>query len=386
MVLLVVSLFASGYLAGWRTGTPAGDQSSGGTAAAGPYQARSFKGDTPRRDPLEVLREAQRPSGAIAVEPGSSRIVPYFANIAAIALVEEHPEDVKRCLEWYLGHLNRPDRWGLMGTVYDYRVTWEGRERPTLTYDSADSYAATFLTLLRAYVEETGDTGFVLDNLGDVKLIGSVIPALQDSDGLVWTTAARREKYLMDNCENYRGMMDYAAVLDVVGHRTEAAEVAAAAESIRAGIEDRLWNEERGSYDWAIYALRVGSLTLTELSRPSDWGRWYPDTTAQIFPVLSGLIDPGSARAVALYEKLNEKHPGWVTQAKTDPHPWSVLGYTAALMGDEIRAEEFTRATAAAYMAEEGPFSGLSWELGYHLRTLELLGLGPAGDEAPGSP
>jgi len=235
-------------------------------------------------------------------------------------------------------------------------------------------------------VERTGDTGFVLANLGDIKLVGSVICALQDSDGLVWATTARREKYLMDNCENYRGMMDYAAVLEAVGHRTKAAEVAATAERIKAGIEDRLWNEERGSYDWAIYALRVGSLTLTEFSRPSDWGSWYPDTVAQVFPVLSGLLGPGSPRAAALYEKLNERHPGWVTQAKTDPHPWSVLGYTAALMGDEVRAEEFTRATVAAYMAEEGPFSGLSWELGYYLRTLELLNLGPAPDETPGSP
>jgi len=131
---------------------------------------------------------------------------------------------------------------------------------------------------------------------------------------------------------------------------------------IRQGVEERLWNERRGNYDWGIYTFWLGGHRLGEVSRASDWKRWYPDTTAQVFPVISGLLRPADPRAVSLYQNLNQWHPGWVDQAKTDPHPWSVLGYAAAVMGDTRQALAFTRATAGAYMTNGGPFSELSWE------------------------
>ena len=330
----------------------------------------------PAKTPFVLLLESQLPSGAIKVAPDSDRIVPYFANLAAMALVQSRPAYVRDYLAWYLAHLNRPDRFGLPGTVYDYTVDPSGRERATEGYDSADSYAATFLSLLEAYVESTQDLDFVLTHLEDIALVASVIPRLQDTDGLVWATASRREKFLMDNAENYRGLCDYAEVLTLVGLADAAAAARATAEGIKEGVETRLWDSSRGNYAWGIYTYWLGGFRLGESRRESSWRRWYPDTTAQVFPVICGLLDPSDSRAVSLYDNLNTWHPGWVSQTKRDPHPWSVLGYAAAVMGDTERATAFVRATSAAYLADPGPYSNLSWELSWHLRTLRMIGQG----------
>lgn len=375
-VLAVLCLFSFGYAGGSRSST-------GGPRPGD--EVGYFTTRHPVRTPYEVLLACQLPSGAFTLKPGDSRIIPYFANLAAMALVDRRPQAVRLYVEWYLDRLNLPDRWGLHGTIYDYRVDPSGKEEPTHGYDSADSYAATFLTLVRAYLDRTGDLDFVLDKLPALETVAGVIPALQDADGLVWATPARLEKYLMDNCENYRGLVDYAAILAAVGRDEEAGRALAAAGRVRRGIEERLWNEKRGNYDWCIYTLWLGGLRLGEVSRKSDWKRWYPDTTAQIFPVITGVIDPGSPRAASLYQNLDQWHPGWVGQAKADPHPWSVLGYAAAVMGDTQQALAFTRATAATYMAEDGPYSGLSWEIAWHLLTVGLL-VGHDVPQAAGGP
>jgi hypothetical protein len=387
-LLLGLAVFGLTYAVGWAAGPHAGRIQSadregsrmattpdGPVSGTTPGNGASLLAARPSPEtPCDLILRCQLPSGAFRLKPDDSRIIPYFANLAAVALVGSHADNVRRYLEWYLAGLNGPDRWGLDGTIYDYALERDGGERPTGTYDSADSYAATFLTLLRRYLDVTSDVEFVGANLPAVRRVAAVITALQDKDGLVWAKANRREKYLMDNAENYRGLTDYAAVLARLGLSEEASLAAGAAERVKGGVEARLWNAERGTYDWAIYTLWLGHRRLGEISRPSGWERWYPDAVAQVFPVVSGLLEPSDPRAVALYGGLNASHPGWVSQAKPDPHPWSVLGYAAAIMGDAGRARMFVGATADSYLQEHGPYSGLSWELGYHLLTADRLG------------
>ena len=117
----------------------------------------------------------------------------------------------------YLSQLNRPDRWGLSGTIYDYEVERHGFAAgseateivmiATRNYDSADSYAATFLTLVSEYYYKTQDSELVTANLDDINLVAQVIVSLQDKDGLVFVKPGSRTKYLMDNAENYRGLI-----------------------------------------------------------------------------------------------------------------------------------------------------------------------------------
>ncbi len=371
VVTVAAYLFAIGFAAARPGMTATGVPKD---MAASRLAAAAEDGPLPQPESaFELLLRCQLPSGAIAVDLSGERIVPYFGNLAAMALVERRPSDVKEYMAWYLAHLNSPDRWGLEGTIYDYAVGRDGVEKPTLTYDSADSYAATFLTLAYTYYAKTGDGEFVYENLDALRTIASVVFQLQDTDGLVWANAARREKYLMDNAENYRGLADYARLLAAVGRRDEANAARQAADRIAQGITGRMWNEDRGNFDWAIYDLRLGGRRVAEVWRQSSWPKWYPDAVAQVFPIVYGIVSPSDPRAVSLYENLNEWHPGWVEQAKDDPRPWAILGYAAALVGDTDRAKAFVRATVQAYLAAESPYSDLSWELSWHLLTLELL-------------
>lgn len=89
----------------------------------------------------------------------ADQIMPYYSNLAAIGLVRTgnpvyYPK-VKAWMQWYVAHLNYPDKWGLSCTVYDYNVSGT-TETPTNDADSTDSYAATFVSLAWAYWQ-TGD-------------------------------------------------------------------------------------------------------------------------------------------------------------------------------------------------------------------------------------
>jgi len=142
----------------------------------------------------------------------SPYVVPYFVNLVAMDLLPQDPGRVKRYMEWYLGHLNYPDIYGLTGTIYDYYIT-ESSETPAYTYDSADSYAATFLFLTFLYTEKTGDYQFVRDNLQKLKEVAYVIAYLQDRDGLVKAVPHLNLKYLVDNIEDICGLRAFSLLL-----------------------------------------------------------------------------------------------------------------------------------------------------------------------------
>jgi hypothetical protein len=139
-------------------------------------------------------------------------IVPYFVNLTAIDLLPYDSERVKRYIEWYLRHLNYPDMYGLTGTIYDYYIT-ETSEVPAYTYDSADSYAATFLFLVFLYTEITDDYQLIRDNLQKLKDIAYVISYLQDTDGLVKAVPHLNLKYLVDNIESVCGLRAFSFLL-----------------------------------------------------------------------------------------------------------------------------------------------------------------------------
>ncbi len=110
--------------------------------------------------------------------------------------------------------------------------------KPTKNYDSADSYASTFIFLVTDYYCKTQDKHFVRANLEDINLVAQVIVELQDKDGLVFVKPGSRTKYLMDNAENYRGLMDWSQVLEEEGYVDEAIRLRHVSDRIKAGIMD----------------------------------------------------------------------------------------------------------------------------------------------------
>jgi hypothetical protein len=78
---------------------------------------------------------------------------------------------------------------------------------------------------------------------------------LMDWDGLTYALASHKVKYLMDNCEAYRGLEDFGKLLDSLGSG-EAPHYRARAKSIAAGIERMLWNP--ANLVWPVLSCHPG--------------------------------------------------------------------------------------------------------------------------------
>jgi hypothetical protein len=308
------------------------------------------------------IESLQQPSGALTTQRDAwpRAINPYFANFAATALTRDTTrlEVVKKYILWYLGHLNWPDHTGLHGTVYDHEVLADGTERSKGRYDSADSYAATFISLLRAYYEASGDADLLKANRYAIDIIGGVMVSLMDpSDHLTFAMRGSGFKYLMDNCEVYKGLADLAWLFRNV------------------------FAEPQGADWYQVHADNVKNAVLTELSNGAsfyvykeaagkkavDWSIWYSHGVSQLFPLLFGVIAPDSQRARALYAELNEHHAGWES-ANKDFFPWAIVGYAAVLLGDLPRAETFSARMRTQYVDAGHPYPWHVAEAGWLLR------------------
>jgi hypothetical protein len=139
------------------------------------------------------------------------KIVPYFNNIVARALLENPVADnitaVKNWMIWYMAHLN-PD-----GSVYDYFASnYSGQATLTSThdFDSIDSYAATFLTLAKRLCEVSpADKSWLTNNYSaQLTRSGKALIQVIDTDGLTIAKPSYAIKYTMDNAEVNEGMAD----------------------------------------------------------------------------------------------------------------------------------------------------------------------------------
>jgi hypothetical protein len=298
----------------------------------------------------------QLPSGAIVEALPPVFISPYVANLAAMGLVaaRQHPGAVEKWMRWYVAHLNATDAWNINngGTIYDYNVDDQGHETPTYDADSTDAYAATFLSLARMYFE-SGDTNAQayirsiktnLENIADVEF------KTAQSDALTVAKPNYPVRYLMDNIEVWRGLTDFALLEasawdDAGKQRLYSAQAARIASS----IESEMWNQAEGWYCTAVH--KDGT------KETIHWAEWYPDSVAQLFPIIYGLIAPTSARAVALYAQFNTSWPAWTAgQRGGDVFPWAMVDYAAAAMGDTARRTAYNQWVATNYPSYQWPW------------------------------
>ncbi|WP_151191865.1 hypothetical protein [Desulfotomaculum copahuensis] len=276
-----------------------------------------------------------RADGAIARRPDRQWVTPYFANLAALAMLEEpaaHPL-VERYLDWYLRHLRNDG--AIPDHHYDHSMNLIKITRP----DSEDAYAGTYLSLAARYRQKTGQTGWVRENLSGLKKVARVITGLMDKDGLTFALADYRVKYLMDNCEAYRGLADFAALLQALGDR-EAGYFKERAAAIAGGIESRLWNRRHACY----HPAKTG-----RFGTKIDLKNFYPDAASQAFPALYGLTGPDSDRGAGLYALFNRHQPDWAT-IQPPGYPWTLLALYAAQHGDYERALAKLRHVREAYI------------------------------------
>lgn len=302
-----------------------------------------------------------------AIKYSATEIEPYFANLGATGWLSDPTKipQVEAWMQWYVNHLNSPDYNGLNGTVYDYSLNGT-TETSSVTYDSADSYAATFLSLAEA-LWNTGDSGahtFIQTTIGESKflVIASVIPQLQQPNGLVFSRPDYQIEYLMDNTEDYRGLTDFANLATQAWNDTAStASYTASAAKIQSGIQNVLFIPSSGLY-------------YTSFGAPApNLSTWYPDAVAQIFPIANGVIAPTSTQATAVYTAFNDAWPKWpeLSFSSQDASPWCEAGYAAYLMGDTTSTNSYLISIQNAYLNANPsfPWPFIDSEAGWFMRT-----------------
>ena len=261
-------------------------------------------------------------------------INPYFANIAAQALLKAGPAynaHVKNYMSWYFAHLNNPDNLGVSGSIYDYY----GDERPKNSYDSSDAYCGTFLSLAREYYRATGDIAFLNANKNKLSLIASCIDATLQPNNLTFAKKNYAIAYLMDNVEVWKGYDDYSALLEAMGETQASGAYAVKASAVRNAIEKLLWVPARSEY-------------LPYYGSTMSWAKFYPDAAANMWPVIFGLPE-ASSRKNALWTKFkNAQGAKWVSNT-ADAFPWTRLAIAAIEAGDEASARQFDSNTRAKF-------------------------------------
>ena len=264
------------------------------------------------------------------------KIVPYFSNIAARALLENPtPENitaVKNWMIWYMTHLNAD------GSVYDYYASnYTGSATLTSTddFDSIDSYAATFLTLAKKLCEVSPSDKSWLTNNYSTQLIkiGEALSLVIESDGLTIAKPTYPIKYTMDNAEANEGMADMVWLSQNVITGGNTGYWQALLNNNTNSIETDLWSNSNGGY----FMYKGGPV--------ANWSLFYADATCQLYPIWCGVITPVSSRAINLWNTFNTNYPNWSTGSIYDAggYPWTVISYVAAVMKDTTRANSYLR-------------------------------------------
>lgn len=245
-----------------------------------------------------ALRARQLPNGALLSDPISSPnenwLMPYYSNLAVlgwlkgVAATRETSDfaKIRRWLTWYAQFMN-PD-----GTLYDYTYA-NGSLTSRNTYDSSDSYAATYLEAIHEYVKTTGELRVAksLFSRGIQRAVRAIRLTYQ-SDGLTWARPDYPVKYLMDNIEVYRGLTAAAEVARRIQRPSESSDWQQRAQRTYTALTTLLWLPNQQHYAWGLHANGALETRLSE---------WYPDVMAQLMAIA---WLPLTSRHETLYQRL----------------------------------------------------------------------------------
>jgi len=292
----------------------------------------------------DTILSHQSSDGVIAQDRATGRpseLIPYYANFAADGLAEAYRvthepaflRGAKQWVAWFAAHQN-PD-----GTIFDYTGK-PGEWKSKGTYDSTDSYAATFLELLLNIHRADPDLKWLNRYATAIHQAVRAIRLTLQPNGLTIARPGWPVMYTMDNTETMRGLRAASALLTLLHDSAGAAEAARVARRMKEGIDTLLWDAERKNY-------RVGIQLDGGIDRAD--GKWYPDIMANLMAV--GWLDP-SDRNRALFQRLRRAHANSLPKTprnedEVERHVW--WAYAARSASDRKAFTEIRDRIAAAY-------------------------------------
>jgi hypothetical protein len=317
-------------------------------------------------DVLQAVKALRIPTGPYA---GGYEIAPngklnwYFAALGLLPLVQwmspaELETHIRAYLDLYLRKLT-PSM-----TIDDVDFPKGRADFNTFTLvpsDSDDSYAATFLSLAARYLRASGNKTWWSLNKRRLKDVAyRNIAVMVKPNGLTSVfqpprSATNSIGYLMDNCEVYRGLRDFAEALRATGDTADANYYDAFAAVIAQGIA-KLFNSTRGAF-------RPGD------AYTSVQASFYPGTTCQVFPQAFG-VQELAGNFTPAWNYLNTQTPNW-QDGRYDPFPWAVLGFVAALRKERVIAS--TQMTMIEQRFAKQRAMVTINELGFYQRMVNVL-------------
>ena len=300
-------------------------------------------------------------AGAYLIAP-AGRINWYFTNLGILPIVQYlSSADLDLYIRSYLDlYLRRLEPNSSICDI-DFTTDSSGTFQLVLA-DSDDSYAATTLSLAARYLHASQNWAWWDANKAKLKDMAYFNLAVAvKPNGLTSVFQAPRNQtnsigYLMDNCEVYRGLRDYAALLRERGETGDANYFDSFATQIAARISASLFDTARSGF----------MVCDADLAAGTDF---YAGTTCQIFPQAFGL-----AELSAYFDKgwnyLNRVTPSW-QDGRYDAYPWAVLGYVAAKRGATVQARAQMAMIENKFQTDRGLVTVN--ELGFYLRAKSLL-------------
>lgn len=288
----------------------------------------------------------------------------YFTNLGLIAIVQflnaaELDLYIRRYLDLYLRRLEAN------ATIQDVLFNDASLQSITLApSDSDNSYASTLLSLGVRYLRASGNWNWwdahqnILKTIAQANVVTQIKP-----NGLCRvfqpprTSGTSEYGFTMNNCEDWRALRDFAALLAQRGQAQEAQAYLDKAHQLGLAINSLLWDTTNKGYK------------VSDQDLHADTRSFYPGSCCQIFPQAFGVVE-SSSHDTAAYGFLNTWSPRWPNEAY-DPFPWCILGYVAAKRGDTTRALTQLATTDAHYHSDPGLVT--INELGFYQRTRSLL-------------
>lgn len=270
---------------------------------------------------LIFLSGLQLESGAFPIyanTSGSESINPYFSDYVAIALLNRpdlYAENVKKYINWHFDHLNDD------GTIYDYYIE-NNVEKPKGTYDSTDSYAATFLMLLEKYCEKTGDINFITKHKSDViSVYNSMISTLYN--GLTYAKKDHPVIYTMDNSEVYAALLESEKLFKLLEESGLANDCLEKSSQLKTELNKQLWNKN------CYFETGINKEDGT-VSNKYLLNEYYPSGLAQLFPVIYNAVD--TEKKMSVYYDVKRRFDIGSVAYKEDYYCFIALA--AASVGD----------------------------------------------------
>lgn len=353
----------------------------------------------------------QRSYGAVKVAPGIAaigadgtryyRVSPYTANLGVLGLLDTQTpgrlQTARLWVTWYLSHLDPQSAPDGVPDEHFYQADGSGETTcvkpgdPHLCHynDATDSAAATFFCVLWASWK-AGIPKTFLNAPGRkqrIEKLAATLLNLQQSDGLCWAKSDYRAKYLEDNCEVYAGLRALTQLEQTAfGDQERAKFYAQAARRVQHGIVSELYDAKTKRY----FVAKFEDSTRKE----ANLDVWYPDTQAQVWPHLFGVVAPSGPQAQAVIHALEAR---WSGKTKPDwaAHPEQVNGgwvnadvaHAILLGGNVRRVQTYLHSVRRLKFPHTPKASGFTWpftvgDAGWLLATLTRMPKPPYSEHA----